>query len=92
MEVGVLARISAGTRCGAALRECFTARWRSRAAKVEIYTPIIRLVALYGCEACRMTKQMEHRLDVFENGRLRKICGPVYHGEEGAWRRRHCER
>ena len=89
MEVEVLARISAETRCAAALRKCFTARWLSRAAKVEIYATIIRPVVLYGCEAWRMNKQMEHRLHVFENGMLRKICGPVYDGEEGAWRRRH---
>ena len=89
MEVEVLARISPGTRCAAAPRKCFTARCLSRAAKLEIYTTIIRPVVLYGCEARRMTKQMEHRRDFFENGMLRKICGPVYDVEEGAWRRRH---
>ena len=58
MEVEVLARISAGTRCAAALRKCVTASWVSRAAKVEIYPTIIRPVVFYGCEAWMMTKQM----------------------------------
>ena len=39
-----------------------------------------------------MTSQMKHRLDVFKNCMLRKICGPVtytYDAEEGVWRIRH---
>jgi hypothetical protein len=89
MEVEILARVAAGTKCAWALNRCLKARWLSREAKVQIYKVIIRPVVLYGSEAWRMTKQMEHRLEVFENGILRRICGPVYDGGEGAWRRRH---
>ena len=43
----------------------------------------------YGCETWRLTKELERRLLVFENGVLRRIWGPVYDNDEGIWRRRH---
>ena len=62
---------------------------RSRKTKVRVYTVIVRPVVLYTSETWRFTKQMERRLEVFENGVLRQICGPVR--EAGVWRRRHNE-
>lgn len=89
METEVLARIAAGTRCAAALKRCLRTRWLSIKTKAMIYTTFVRPVALYGSETWRMTKRMEQRLTVFENGVLRGICGPVYDPELGCWRRRH---
>ena len=80
-------RIAAGARCAGALRRVLTCRWISRAVKVQIYTTVIRPVVLYGAETWRTTKAMERKLDVFENGIMRQICGPVQ--ENGQWRRRH---
>lgn len=89
MEVEISARVAAGTRCIYALKRIFTRRWLSRAAKVEIYTKVIRPIVLYGCETWTLTQRLEKRLEVFENGVLRRICGPVYDQEEREWRRRH---
>ena len=86
-RVELLSRIGAAARCAASLRKLMTSRWISRQTKVKVYQTIIRPVVTYGCEAWRMTGGMERRLDVFENGILRLICGAVC--EEGVWRRRH---
>ena len=44
--------------------------------KVKIYRVVILPVVLYGCKAWSLTLREEHRLRVFENRVLRKICGP----------------
>ena len=56
---------------------------------MKAYTAIIRPVLTYGCETWRLTKDLERKLEVFENGILRRICGSVYDAELGRWRRRH---
>jgi hypothetical protein len=38
-----------------------------------------------------VTLRQEHRLRVFENRALRKICGPKRDGVTGEWRRLHNE-
>jgi hypothetical protein len=45
--------------------------------KVKIYKPIIVPFVLYGCETWSLTLREEHRLKVFENRVLRRICGPT---------------
>ena len=87
VEAELLSRIGAAARCAASLRKLMTSRWISRQTKVKVYQIIIRPVVTYGCEAWRMTGGMERRLDVFENGILRLICGAVCEG--GVWKRRH---
>ena len=89
MEVEVSARMAAGNRCMFALKNVFRRRWLSRNAKVEIYTKVIRPIVMYGCETWTLTQRLEKRLEVFENGILRRICGPVFDREKGEWRKRH---
>jgi hypothetical protein len=48
----------------------------SRNVKVKIYKTIILPDVLYGCETWSLTLREEHRLRVFENRVLRRICGP----------------
>ena len=85
----ISARIAAGKRCVGGLKRVLSSRKVSRKTKVRVYTVIVRPVALYASETWRFTKQMERRLEVFKNGVLRQICGPVR--EAGVWRRRHNE-
>ena len=87
VEMELLSRLGAGARCAAPLRKLMTSRWISRQTKAKVYQTIIRPVLTYRCEAWRMTGGMERRLDVFENGILRLICGAVCEG--GVWRWRH---
>ena len=56
---------------------------------LKTYTAIIRPILTYGCETWRLTRDLERKLEVFENGILRRICGPVWDAELGQWRRRH---
>ena len=89
IEVEIDSRIACGSRARWALKDIFRRGWPSRTAKVEVYTKVIRPTVLYGCETWRLTQKLENKLDVFENGILRTICGPVYDQEERGWRRRH---
>jgi hypothetical protein len=43
---------------------------------MRIYTIIILLVNLYGCETWSLTLREEHRLRVFESKVLRRMFGP----------------
>ena len=51
----------------------------------------VRPAVTYGSETWRLTKRLERRLEVFENGVLRRICGAVFDQQELVWRRRHNE-
>ena len=44
---------------------------------------------MWSCEAWTLTDARKSKLEVFENGVLRRILGPVYGEEEGGYRRRH---
>jgi hypothetical protein len=46
-------------------------------------------VVLYGCETWSLTIRQEHRLRVFENRVLRRICGPKKDEVTGEWRELH---
>jgi hypothetical protein len=48
-------------------------------------------VVLYGCETWSLTLREEHRLRVFENRVLRRICGPKRDEVNGGWRKPHNE-
>ena len=50
---------------------------------------IIKPIVMYGSETWRLTKELERKLLVFENGVLRRIWGPIFDINEGTWRRRH---
>jgi hypothetical protein len=49
------------------------------------------LYVFYGCETWSLTLREEHRLRVFENRVLRRICGPKRDEVTGEWRRLHNE-
>jgi hypothetical protein len=43
---------------------------------IKRYRTIILPVVLYGCETCSLKLREDHRLRVFENRVLWRICGP----------------
>jgi hypothetical protein len=47
----------------------------SENVKIKIYKTII-LPAVYGCETWSLTLREEHRMRMFKNKVLRRICGP----------------
>jgi hypothetical protein len=59
----------------------------SRNVKVKIYKTIILAVVLFGCETWSVTLQEEHRLRVYENRVLRRLCGPKRDKVMGKWRK-----
>jgi hypothetical protein len=61
----------------------------SRNLKVKIYKTIILPVVLYGCGTWSLTLREEHKLRVFENRVLRRICGPKRDEVMGEWRKLH---
>jgi hypothetical protein len=56
-----------------------------------IYRTIILPFILCGCETWSLTLRKEHRLSVFKNRVLRKICGPEREEVIGNWRKLHKE-
>ena len=82
-------RIAAGSRCLYALKSIFGSRKLSRKTKLRVYNVVVKPVVLYGCEAWTLTEERKRKLEVFENGVLRRILGPVFDEEEGRYRRRH---
>jgi len=63
----------------------------SRNFKIKIYSTIILLVVLYGCESWSLTLREERRLRVFENRVLKRIFGPKMGEVTGDWRKLHDE-
>jgi hypothetical protein len=49
---------------------------KSRNLVINLYRTIILPVVLYGCETWSLTLREGHRLRVFENRVLWRICGP----------------
>jgi hypothetical protein len=49
--------------------------WLPKNVKIKIYRTII-LPVVYGCETCSFTLREEHKLRVFENTVVWRICGP----------------
>ena len=71
------------------MKDIFKSKNISRRTKLQVYTTIIRPITTYAAETWTLTKALERKLEVFENSILRRIYGPVYDAEEGAWRHRH---
>jgi hypothetical protein len=55
--------------------------------KIKIHGTIIVPLVLYECETWSLTLREERRLRVFENGVLRRICGPKRDEGTGEWRK-----
>jgi len=58
---------------------------------IKIYRTVILPVVLYGHETWSLTLREEHRLRVFENRVLRRICGRKRDEVTGEWRKIHNE-
>ena len=89
MEEEVMTRIGAASKCSWSVNSILRSKDVSRTTKLRLYTSVIRPVAVYACETWALTKELERRLFVFENGILRRIYGRVRDVETGEWRRRH---
>jgi hypothetical protein len=72
-------------------RDVLSSRLLARNVKVEVFKTIILPVVLYGCEMWSVTLREEHRLRVFENRVLRKICRPKRDEVTGERRKLHNE-
>ena len=46
--------------------------------EIEVYRTMSLPFVLYVCETCSVTLREKHRLKVFKNKVLRRICGPKY--------------
>jgi hypothetical protein len=81
-------RLNSGNACYHSVQNLLSSRLISKNLKINIYKCVIFSVVLYGCETWSLTWGVEHSLMVFENGVLRKICGPKKE-EDGSWRKFH---
>jgi hypothetical protein len=68
-----------------------SSRLLSTHVKVKIYKTIILPVVLYGCKTLSLALREEHRMRVFENRVLRRICGPKRDTLMEEWRNFHSE-
>ena len=68
------------------LRKFYRPAYFPRNWKLTHINPIILPVVLYGCETWSLTLSEEHRLMVFENKVVRKICGTKRCEITGEWR------
>jgi hypothetical protein len=80
-------RLNSGNAYYHSVQNPFSSRLLSENINIRIYKAIILPVVLYGCETWSLTLREEHRLRVFENRVLRRICGPNSDEVTGDWRR-----
>jgi hypothetical protein len=80
-------RLNLGNSCYHSVQSLVFSCLPSRNIKVKIYKTIIQSVVLYGCETWSPTLREEHRLRVFENRVLRRICGPKRDEVMAEWRK-----
>jgi hypothetical protein len=71
--------------------EFLSSRLLSQNVKIRIYKSIIFPVVLHECETWSLTLGEAHRLRKFENGLLRRICGPKRDEVTGGWRKLYKE-
>ena len=60
------------------LRGVWSLRRLSQRLKLKIFNSNVKPVLLYACETWKVTKALSHRLQVFINRCLRRICGIYY--------------
>jgi hypothetical protein len=76
-------RLNSGNACYHSVHIILPSRLLSENLNIKIYRTIILPVVLYVCETWSLTLREEHRLRVFENRVLRRICR--------GWRKLHNE-
>jgi hypothetical protein len=74
MHEEINSRLNSGNAYYHSVQNLLSSHLLSRNIKVKIHKTIILPVALYGCEAWSVTVRKEHRLRVFKNRVLRRIC------------------
>jgi hypothetical protein len=89
MHEEIKSRLNSGNASYNSVQSLLSSRLLSRKLKVKIYRTIILPVVLYGCETWSLTLREEHRLRVFENRVLRRICGPTRDEVTAEWRKLH---
>jgi hypothetical protein len=84
-------RLNSGNACYHSVQTLPSSRLLSKNLKIRIYKTIILPVVLYGCETWSLTLREEHRLRVFENRVLRRICRSKRDEVIREWRKLHNE-
>jgi hypothetical protein len=84
-------RLNSGNACYHSGQNLLSSRLLSKNLKIRIYKTIILTVVVFGCETWSLTLREEHRLEVFENRVLRRLCGPKRDEVTGEWRKLHNE-
>jgi len=69
--------------------ECVVFHFDTQKCKFKIYRTIFVPVVLYVCETWSLTLREKRRLNVFENGELRKIFGPKRDEISREWKKLH---
>jgi hypothetical protein len=87
----IKSRLKSSNACYHSVQNLLSPSLLSKNVKAKIFTTVILLVVLYGCEVWSLALGEEHRLRVFENRVLRKMCGPKRDEVTGEWRRLHNE-
>ena len=80
----VNAQLIMANRAYCGLQNHMKSRNISRNIKTFLYKPLIRPVLTYGAETGELSKEDEHRLNIYECKIPRRIYGPVIDG--GRWR------
>ena len=62
--------------CYGSLQNILSSNLLSNNIKIKIYRTIIMPVGLYGRDSWSLTLREEHRMRMFENRVLRRMCGP----------------
>lgn len=91
IEEEILIRLANANKSYFALNTIFKNKYLSRKSKIRILKTVILPVLLYGSEAWPLTKQIENKLQSFENKILRRIFGPIRDEITGLWRIRKNE-
>jgi len=68
-------RFKTRNACYRSVQNLLPSSFVSKYIKIKIYRKVILPFVLYGCETWSLTLREEHRLRVFENRGLRRICG-----------------
>jgi hypothetical protein len=84
-------RLNSGNVYYHSFQNLLSSRLLSKNVEIGIYKTIILPMVLYGCETSSLTLVEENRLGLFENGVLRRICGPMRGEMTGGWRKLHNE-
>jgi hypothetical protein len=83
----IKSRLNSDNVCYHSVQNLLSSRLLSKNLKIRIYKTITMPVVLYGCETWSLILREEHRLRVFENRVLRRICGPKTDEVTGEWRK-----